>query len=77
MSIRVDKVQLEIEVREHKRDAEIVKLNKELGEAGRKYRSLQNEVDKLADKQQNGAKLTDAEAKKLSAGAEGPGTFAP
>lgn len=35
MSIRVDKVQLEIEVREHKRDAEIVKLNKELGEAGR------------------------------------------
>ena len=66
MSIRVDKVQLEIEVREHKRDAEIVKLNKELGEAGRKYRSLQNEVDKLADKQQNGAKLTDAEAKKLS-----------
>lgn len=66
MSIRVDKVQLEIEVREHKRDAEIVKLNKELGEAGRKYRSLQNEVDKLADKQKNGAKLTDAEAKKLS-----------
>lgn len=66
MSIRVDKVQLEIEVREHKRDAEIVKLNKELGEAGRKYRSLQNEVDKLADKQKNGTKLTDAEAKKLS-----------
>lgn len=66
MSIRVDKVQLEIEVREHKRDAEIVKLNKELGEAGRKYRSLQNEVDKLADKQKNGAKLTDTEAKKLS-----------
>lgn len=30
MSIRVDKIQLEIEVREHKRDAEIVKLNKEL-----------------------------------------------
>ena len=65
MSIRVDKVQLEIEVREHKRDAEIVKLNKELGEAGRKYRSLQSEVDKLADKQKNGAKLTDAETKKL------------
>ncbi len=40
MSIRVDKVQLEIEVREHKRDAEIVKLNKELGDAGRTYRSL-------------------------------------
>lgn len=56
MSIRVDKVQLEIEVREHKRDAEIVKLNKELGEAGRKYRSLQNEVDTLADKQKNGYK---------------------
>lgn len=50
MSIRVDKVQLEIEVREHKRDAEIVKLNKELGEAGRKYRSLQNEVDKFNPK---------------------------
>ena len=66
MSIRVDRVQLEIEVREHKRDAEIVKLNKELGEAGRKYRSLQNEVDKLADKQKNGAKLTDAETEKLS-----------
>ena len=66
MSIRVDKVQLEIEVREHKRDAEIVKLNKELGEAGRKYRSLQNEVDKLADKQKNGAKLTEAEANKLA-----------
>lgn len=66
MSIRVDKVQLEIEVREHKRDAEIVKLNKELGEAGKKYRNLQNEVDKLADKQKNGAKLTETETRKLA-----------
>ena len=66
MSIRVDKVQLEIEVREHKRDAEIVKLNKELGEAGKRYRNFQNEVDKLADKQKSGAKLTEAEVKKLA-----------
>lgn len=66
MSIRVDKVQLEIEVREHKRDAEIVKLNKELGEAGRKYRSLQNEVDKLKDKQAAGAQLTKKETEELS-----------
>lgn len=65
MSIRVDKVQLEIEVREHKRDAEIVKLNKELGEAGRKYRSLQNEVDKLNDKKTSGAQLTAKEASSL------------
>ncbi len=66
MSIRVDKVQLEIEVREHKRDAEIVKLNKELGEAGKKYRNLQNEVDKLSDKKKSGAKLTETETRKLA-----------
>ena len=66
MSIRVDKVQLEIEVREHKRDAELVKLNKELGEAGRSYRSLQNEMDKLIDKQKTEAGLTAAESQRLS-----------
>lgn len=65
MSLRVDKSILEIEVREHKSDAEIVKLNKELGEAGRKYRSLQKEVDKLTDKQKSGQDLTAAETKKL------------
>lgn len=65
MSIRVDKVQLEIEVREHKRDAEIVKLNKELGDAGRTYRSLQKEVDKLNDKLAQNGKLTESEASKL------------
>ena len=66
MSIRVDKVQLEIEVREHKRDSEIVKLNQELGDAGRKYRSLQNEVDKLSDKLKSQEKVTEAEANELA-----------
>ena len=66
MSIRVDKVQLEIEVREHKRDAELVKLNKELGDAGRSYRNLQNEMDKLIDKQKTETGLTALESQRLS-----------
>ena len=66
MSIRVDKVQLEIEVRKHKRDAELVKLNEELDKVGTKYRKLQNEVDKLLDRQEKNKKLTKSEALELA-----------
>ena len=64
--MRVDKVTLEIEVREHKRDAELVKLNKELGDAGRSYHSLQNRVDKLSEKLSKQGKVTEAEAAELT-----------
>ena len=60
MSIRVDKIQLEIEVRNRQRNDEIVKLNEELNKAGRNYRRLQNEVDRLNDLREQGKGLSHA-----------------
>ena len=65
MSIRVDKIQLEIEVRNRQRNDEIVKLNEELNKAGRNYRRLQNEVDRLNDLREQGKGLSAAETKEL------------
>lgn len=63
--MRVDKTTLEIEIRERREDSKFIELNKDLDSAGKKYRNLQNELDKLNDKRKKNTSLTAAESDRL------------